>query len=93
MMLKGDKKGLATIIIKKMKGHGDMSPSFNSKKESMEETKFKDGAEQDYSSAEDKCCNDMMSALKSGNSQQFKSSLKSLISMMLEENEDESGEH
>jgi hypothetical protein len=86
-MLKGDKKGLATIIIKKLKGHGDMSPSFSSS-ESMENVKMKNGAEQDNSSAEDKCCNDMMSALESGNSQQFKSSLKSLISMMLEDNSD-----
>lgn len=84
MMLKGDKKGLVTIIMKRMKGHGDMSPSFASEEAKL--AKQKNGIEQDYSSAEDKCCDNMMQAMKSGDAMQFKSSLKSLISMMLEEN-------
>ena len=88
MLLKGDKKGLVSVIMKKMKGHGDMSPSFQS--ESMNKAPTVDGAEQDNSSAYDNCCNDMMSALKSGDSKQFQSSIKSLISMML--NEHENGE-
>jgi hypothetical protein len=85
MLLKGDKKGLVSVIMKKMKGHGDMSPSFQS--ESVKQAPTVDGAEQDSSAAHDKCCNDIMSAVKSGDSQQFKSSLKSLISMMLEESD------
>jgi hypothetical protein len=85
MLLKGDKKGLVSVIMKKMKGHGDMSPSFES--ETMKKAPTVDGVEQDSSSAHDNCCNDMMSAIKSGDSKQFQSSLKSLISMMLEEND------
>ena len=90
MLFTGDKKDLATIIMKKMKGHGDMSPSFESENETMEKATRVDGAEQDYSSAHEKCCNDMMSAMKSGDSKQFQSSIKSLISMMLEEHNNSS---
>ena len=87
MLLKDDKKGLVTIIMKKMRGHGDMSPSFSS--EEAKESPMKDGAYQDNESGYDSCCNDMMSAFKEGDSQKLKRSLKSFISMVLdEENED-----
>lgn len=85
MLLKDDKKGLVTIIMKKMKGHGDMSPSFSS--EMPQEQKMKDGAYQDNDSGYDYCCQDMMEAFKSGDSQKLKKSLKSFISMVLDEEE------
>jgi hypothetical protein len=90
MMLKGDKKGLVTIIMKKMKGHGDMSPSFKS--ESAQQAKTQDGVEQDQSSAEDKCCSEMIQALKSGDSKQLKSSLKSFIQMVVQDAESDEQE-
>ena len=89
MLLKDDKKGLVTIIMKKMKGHGDMSPSFASSQESMEEKNTKDGAETDYEQGYEACCSDMISAFKEGDSSKLKRSLKSFISMVLDEEDSE----
>jgi hypothetical protein len=85
MLLKDDKKGLVTIIMKRMKGHGDMSPSFASE---AQEVKTSEGAEQDYESGYDSCCNEMISAFKSGDSQKLKNSLRSFISMVIDEQDE-----
>lgn len=87
MLLKDDKKGLVTVIMKKMKGAQDMSPSFSS--EYSEPTKMVDGAEQDNEAAYNACCDDMMSAFKEGDSAKLKRSLKSFISMVLDEESDD----
>lgn len=84
MFFKDDNKKRATIIIKRLKGGmEDMSPSF----ESMER---KSGAEQDSEAGYDQCCEDMMSAMKSGDKSRLKSALKSFVSMLMDEKEDDS---
>lgn len=83
MLLKDDKKGLVTIIMKKMKGSSDMSPSFLSEK--AERVPMKDGAEQDGDIAYESCCEDMISAFKEGNSKKLASSLRSFITMVMDE--------
>lgn len=82
MLLKDDKKGLVTIIMKKMKEHS-IAPSMSS--EQAMEKPMLDGAEQDYEAGHDACCEDMMKAFKSGDSRLLKKSLKSFISMVLDE--------
>lgn len=86
MFFKDDRKGLATLIMKKMSGHGDLKPNFGSSNHS-EAKATEDGVEQDYETGYDACCNDMMSAFKSGDASKLKSSLKSFISMVLDEEE------
>jgi len=85
MLLKDNKKGLVTLIMKRMKGGGDMSPSFGS--EMPEKSKMKDGAEMDNETGYDACCEGMIEAVKSGDSKKFKSQLKSFVSMMMDEYE------
>lgn len=87
MLLKDDKKGLVTIIMKRMKGgDNNMSPSFSSDERSEEMT-MEDGAEQDNEVALNSCAEDMMNAIKSGNTQKLKTSLKSFMEMIREESE------
>jgi hypothetical protein len=86
MFFKDDRKGLATLIMKKMSGHGDLKPNFGSSEHS-EVKKSVEGVEQDYESGYDACCSDMMSAFKSDNPSKLKSALKSFISMVLDEEE------
>lgn len=86
MLLKDKKKGFATLIIKRMSGPGEMSPSFYSE---MKPKPMVDGAEQDDDAAYRACCDDMMSAIKSGDSQRLKSAMKSFVSMMMDEYDSE----
>jgi len=86
MLMKDNKKKLVTVIMNRMKGSPKMEPSFSS--ETPQPKKMVDGAEQDNDIAYDTCCEDMMSAIKTGDSRRFKNSLKSFVSMMIDEYED-----
>lgn len=82
MLLKDNKKGLVTLIMKRMKGGSeDMSPSFGK----AESVKLKDGAEQDNSIGLDSAASEMMEAIKSGDPKSFKNSLLSFIEMCKDE--------
>ena len=85
MILKDDKKGLVTLIMKRMKGsHRDMSPSYH-EYEHAEEAPTKDGAEQDNSMALESASEDMMEAIKNSDASLFKSALMSFIEMSRDE--------
>jgi hypothetical protein len=85
MLLTDNKKGLVTLIMKKMKGAGDLTPSFLSEK--PEEVKMVDGAEQDNDRGYEACCEDMISAFKESNPKRLKNALKSFITMVIDEYE------
>lgn len=86
MLLKDDKKkGLVTVIMKRMKGHGDMSPSLPSGESEIR--KSVEGAEKDYEHGYDACCEDMISAVQQGDAKKLKAALKSFY-MMMEDEED-----
>lgn len=81
MLLKDDKKGLVTIIMKRMKGMSpDMSPSFDKSEKSIK-APTKDGAETDYDIAMESSAKSMMEALKSNDPKSFSKSLKSFIEL------------
>ena len=84
-LLKDDKKKLVTFVMKRMKGSEDMSPNFGN--ETAEPVHMKDGAEQDCEAGYEACVTDMMSAFKENDKSKFKSSLKSFISMVMDEGE------
>lgn len=88
MLLKDRRKGLTTLIMKKMKGYeNNMSPSM----EYASDAKMKDGAEQDNTIALDSAAEEVMQAMKDGNAKEMKNALKSFIMMVVdeyEENED-----
>ena len=80
MLLKDNKKGLVTVIMKRMKGMSpDMTPSFDRSEKAM--TNQKDGAEQDYEMAMESASKSMIDAIKSGDAKSFSSSLKSFIEL------------
>lgn len=83
MLLKDDKKKLVTLIMKSSKKGEDMNHPIMSEK--VEEAPMKDGAEQDYEYGYDACCDDMIEAFKAGDSRKLKESLKSFMSMMMDE--------
>lgn len=81
MLLKDNKKGLVTIIMKRMQGMSpDTTPSF-SKSEKPMKAKQVDGAEQDSSMALESSAKSMMQALKADDASSFAKSLKSFIKM------------
>jgi len=87
MLLKDNKKGLVTIIMKRMKGgSSDMSPDF--KKEHASVAPRKNGAEQDDSVALSSAAEEMISAIKSDDASKFTSALKSFIEMCEDKDED-----
>ena len=85
MLLKDNKKGLVTLIMKRMNGAGDLTPSFLSEK--PEEVKMVDGAEQDCERGYEACAEEVLSALKESSPKRLKNALKSFITMAIDEYE------
>ncbi len=82
MLLKDNKKGLVTIIMKRMK-----SPNMES--ESCNHVPMENGAEQDNSDGLNAAAESMISAIHSKDARSLKSALQSFISM-IEDSESES---
>ena len=81
MLLKDNKKGLVTLIMKKMKGGDhDLSPSFSS--ETAEPKKLVDGAEQDCSIAVESAAEELLGALESKDPKAVVRAFKSLFILM-----------
>ncbi len=80
MLLKNNKKGLVTIIMKRMK-----SP--NMEQDSCEEAPMENGAEQDNSDAMKAASESLINAVHSRDASAVQSSLRSLISMIEDESE------
>ncbi len=84
MLLKDNKKGLVTIIMKRMK-----SPNMESGYESCEEAPMEDGAQQDNSDAMKAASESLISAVHAKDAVRLQSALRSLISMIEDESESE----
>jgi len=85
MLLKDNKKNRVTIIMKKLQGGSDSSPSFS--KDSMYSAPMPEGAQVETTHAEDACCEDMISAFEMKDAKKLKAALKSFVQMMIQEEE------
>lgn len=79
MLLKDNKKSLVTVIIDKMRNKGhNMDPEFD-------QMTAPNDLETDYEQGYDACCNDMIEAFHQKDHKKLKESLKSFISMIMDE--------
>lgn len=76
MMMMGKKdKGIGSIIVSRMSPMGETERMGQKSKQS------------DYESGYDSCCEGIFDAVKSGDKESFKSELKNMIDMMINERE------
>ena len=79
------KAGMVAMIMKKMKG--SKYDEMKSENEEMTHVPYKDGAEQDHKSAMDECASHMMQAFESKDTAKLKDCMKSMVKMIISENE------
>jgi len=89
--LKDRKVAAVEYVIKKIKGSDsyDKMKEYNESGEGVEKLMMRKKPEADYQIGMDQAVSEMMSAVKSNDSEAFKNGLKGFVSMMIEEYEAE----